>query len=395
MRSLLPLLALLFSSLACALPAAAPQPQAQPLAPQQTSLPTPTLTPEPTATQTPLPIVPASAPAPAFFSLRMVDSLRGWALVPGDILHTADGGKTWQPLLLPLVDLTQATFSLYVFDAQRLSVLSRRGEGQGLLSNSADGGKTWQQLDVPFDSGFMTGVERELFVLQSLDAGMSSQPVAIQHIYNDLTTVFQPFTHTPGSLEPEGSLPVSGDKTGLAFIAPARGWITGGRPMDNDLYFFRTDDSGVTWQAQPLSSPAGVENFMAQTYPPLFFPGDTLGGVLPVDFYQGQDGPDRAFYFTADGGETWQPATPLFPQPGPYDFINPQSGWVVSQGEILFTADGGLSWSRLPVAFSPRESPTLLDFINPTQGWLVTLDDASTYRLYSTQDGGYSWILLR
>jgi len=395
MRRLLPLLALLLASLACSLPGAEIQPQAQPLAPAQTSLPTPTLTPQPTATQTPLPIVTDAAPAPAFLSLRMFTSQNGWAVVPGNIVRTSDGGKTWQPLLLPLVDLTQTTFSAYFFDENRLVVLSSRAEGSGLFSVSADGGKTWQQMDVLFDSGFLTGVENEIYALQTLGAGMSSQPVAVQHFYNDLTTVFQPFTHTPGEPEPEGSLPVSGNKTGLAFIAPTRGWVTGGRPMEDDLYFFRTDDSGVTWQVQPLLPPEGLGRFMAMTYPPVFFAGDNLNGVLPVDFYPNDGEVSRVFYFTADGGETWLPTGPLFPQCAASDFINPQTGWVVSQGQLLQTVDSGQSWSRLPVAFNPRESVTLLDFANPTQGWLVTLDDSSTYRLYATQDGGYSWILLR
>jgi len=355
----------------------------------QLILPTPTAEPSPTPTESPL-LAPISLPE--IVELHMFSDLRGWAITPGGVLRTSDGTKTWQPLLVPLVNLSSGANSLFL-DADTAYVLSTQPDGSGLLSITRDAGKTWQQRPAPFADGRMTAVGETVYVLQTLGAGAGSRPVAIQVIYNNGESFFQPFTHTPGEPEAEGSLPMSGDKTGMSFITPERGWISGSRPVDNEIYLFRTDDSGVTWRAQAILPPPDLGGFMAASQPPVFFASDPLNGVLPVDFYtQNSSEVQRAFYLTQDAGETWTPAAPLFPAVSAFAFINAQTGWLVSANQLIFTADGGLSWSRLPVSFPPNETVITMNFISATTGWLVTQSENSVTNLYQTSDGGYSWM---
>ncbi|GAB4493546.1 MAG: hypothetical protein OHK0031_16610 [Anaerolineales bacterium] len=397
MRRLLPLMVLLAAALACSfsdLPGTI-QPGSLP-APSETPrliLPTPTAEPSPT----PTPEAPLLAPAltgvslPQITELHMFSEQKGWAVTPGGVVRTSDGGKSWQPLSIPLVS-ADAGISAAFLSAETVYILSRQPDGSGLLSISRDAGQTWQQRPAPFSDGRMTVVDETVYVLQSLGAGAGSQPVAVQVIYNGGESFFQPFTHTPGEPEVEGSLPMSGDKTGISFITPERGWISGSRPVDNEIYLFRSDDSGVSWKPQAILPPPDLGGFMAVSQPPLFFRGDPLNGVLPVDFYPSASGEvQRAFYFTSDAGETWTPAAPLFPAVSAFDFINAQTGWVISANQLIFTADSGATWSRLPVAFSPAESVIALDFVSAQTGWLVTQTENFVTNLYQTNDGGYSW----
>ncbi len=396
MRRIFPLMILLTAALACSfsdLPGTIqPGGDAAPSETPRLILATPTAVPSATPTEAPL-LAPALATTglPDIVELHMFSEQRGWAVTPGGILLTSDGTKTWQPLLIPLVD-TSSGISAAFLSADTAYILSRQPDDSGLLSVTHDAGQTWQQRPAPFTDGRMSVVGESVYALQSLGAAAGSQPVAVQIIYNDGENFFQPFTHTPGEPEAENSLPMSGDKTGMSFITPERGWVTGSRPVDNEIYFFRSNDSGVTWQAQAILPPPTLGGFMAVSQPPVFFSGDPLNGVLPVDFYPTASGEiQRAFYFTQDGGENWTPAAPLFPAVSAFAFINAQTGWVISAGQLIFTADGGASWSRLPVAFSPSETVISLNFISETTGWLVTQNENFVTNLYQTSDGGYSW----
>ena len=68
-------------------------------------------------------------------------------------------------------------------------------------------------------------------------------------------------------------------------------------------------------------------------------------------------------------------------------FIDASTGWAVnSNGHILFTADGGQSWTR------QKETAAYLrcvGFANPLKGWVGTTTAAK--RLYQTTDGGQNW----
>lgn len=87
-------------------------------------------------------------PSPVHAALTTVafaDAQHGWAAGhDASILHTADGGRTWQ-LQNFQPDLAKPVLSLLALDAQRVFAVG----AYGLFLATADGGKMWAQLDAP------------------------------------------------------------------------------------------------------------------------------------------------------------------------------------------------------------------------------------------------------
>ena len=80
------------------------------------------------------------------------------------------------------------------------------------------------------------------------------------------------------------------------------------------------------------------------------------------------------------------------------DFVSAQTGWVVGDGVLLGTVDGGLHWQRLG---QPEVGPLRqVHFVSPAQGWGVAGADradqrsVAATRLVRTSDGGRTWTAL-
>ena len=68
-------------------------------------------------------------------------------------------------------------------------------------------------------------------------------------------------------------------------------------------------------------------------------------------------------------------------------FLDAATGWAVnSNGQILFTDDGGESWSE---QFHSPAYLRCVGFANKSKGWVGTLTAAA--RFYQTVDGGKTW----
>jgi hypothetical protein len=67
-------------------------------------------------------------------------------------------------------------------------------------------------------------------------------------------------------------------------------------------------------------------------------------------------------------------------------FVSPEQGWVVGQGEILATSDGGQQWT---VQDAGSLDLTSVDFISAQDGWAVGADS-----VLATTDGGAHWTAL-
>jgi photosystem II stability/assembly factor-like uncharacterized protein len=108
-----------------------------------------------------------------------------------------------------------------------------------------------------------------------------------------------------------------------------------------------------------------------------------------------------SIWATTDGGLHWQlQPTPTKARLESLWFIDQQTGWAVggrgvpytgaSQGVLLFTLDGGQTWSEL----KRHDLPALrrVQFNNRTRGWLVG-DISGRYAagLFTTENGGRSW----
>ncbi|GAB4489072.1 MAG: hypothetical protein Fur0016_19850 [Anaerolineales bacterium] len=350
--------------------------------------PTPTATLTPTITPTP----PLNAQnGPPLLSIQMFTPMRGWGIMENQLLATNDGGFSWASVPVPGGEFSGYNGAFFQSEREAfILVASPDGSNSGTLNYTNDGGQTWQSIPVPMSSGsiqFLPNTNQEGFIFQTLGGAAGSMPVAV---YQSLDRVnwLRTFAHDrPTEIE---GLPFAGIKNGAVFINPSVGYITGSEPVENSIYLFRTGDAGRSWQRVALPLPEGLQNYMAETLPPIFFQDGK--GFLPVDFLMGNDS-IRVFYFTEDGGYNWAPRGST-PRGSAYEFANESTGWAWAGRSLFYTTDGAQTWTAQPVSFSAREVATCLNFIDPRNGWLITVDDRSRVRLYRTNDAGGTWTVV-
>ncbi len=394
MRKTLSMFLFLLSGALAACQSAIITPPPPPDLPTWTPTSTP-LPPTPTATLTPTitPTLPLNAPnGPPLLSIHMFTPTRGWGVIENQLLVTNDGGFTWAGVPVPggKFDGYNGTYFKSENEAFVL-IAAPDGSNSGTLNFTADGGQTWESIPVPMSSGtiqFLPNTNLEGFIFQTLGGAAGSMPVAV---YQSLDRVnwLRTFAHDRAE-EIEG-LPFSGHKNGAVFISPSVGFITGSEPVQNSIYFFHTGDAGRTWQRVTLPLPNDMQDFMAETLPPIFFQEGK--GFLPVDFLLADEEAKRVFYYTEDGGVTWIPRGTV-PRGSAYEFVNENTGWASAERALFYTTDGALTWNPLPVSFSASELVTYLNFIDPRNGWLITVDDRSRVRLYRTNDAGGTWTVV-
>jgi photosystem II stability/assembly factor-like uncharacterized protein len=115
---------------------------------------------------------------------------------------------------------------------------------------------------------------------------------------------------------------------------------------------------------------------------------------------------DGRLYWTADGGISWSDRSPEQASVQAATFLNEAHGWLVSAPSaaqpsftLWRTTDGGLSWQAAPFAAGGETlldaRAVSLDFISPIEGWLAfKLPGSANFNLgvlYHTADGGLTW----
>ena len=161
--------------------------------------------------------------------------------------------------------------------------------------------------------------------------------------------------------------------SGIHFASATDGWAAG--------QFFRiqkSTDGGQTWNDQPVpQSGAGAAGNLRS----VVFAANALDGVAVGGFYDGS-GKHRIVH-TSDGGQTWSdPASitpPLTSGERNLSSVTWTGGtefWAVgATGIVLYTADGGATWSRATIDFGsgPVTDAILTDvaFSDPNTGVLV------------------------
>lgn len=324
-------------------------------------------------------------------SLQMADGRTGWALSTDGFLRTEDGGQTWQsqtPPGLPSVD--GASFT--ALDGQTAWLLAPGGQFFGTV----DAGQTWQSAFVPFDGADLQFLDGQNgFALTVLSVGAGNSYVAVYATTDGGQTWRQAFAHEPGQ---EASLPGGGQKSGISFLDPENGWITGNIPSDNFAYFYRTRDGGATWEVQDIPVVQLPGGAFVETQPPVFF--SATDGLMLTRYVGASSFTNyTVIYKTTDGGETWQPGAAA-PTYAPASLLDAQNLWVWGtfdqdvQPGLLYSADGGQGWASIPAAPNLAESLISLQFVSPQVGFALAGAAYPETSLYATQDGGYNWSIL-
>src|SRR5579859_4032672 len=337
---------------------------------------------------------PSPGPTPSINALWMSDATTGWARTTTHlILHTTDGGKSWQNVTPPYpagntVQLPPVFTSLSGTVAW--VAVSEKQQPDGTIPNvvfrTSDSGHTWQEAMLP---RIALGVSQVQFVNAQngwVLAGFGGVAAGSQAV--DL------FRSTDGGqtwsivARAPGSLPLGGDKSGMGWVSASTGWVTGCVcAAENTVLLSRTQDRGVTWQSQSLPLPA--LQAAISTQPPVFF--SATEGLLPATFNEAGS-TILAVYATHDGGAIWSHSTLLTAAGSAWDFLTMQQGWVVGANgsSVAVTSNGGQSWLLINPGANFRNI-SQLDFVSAQEGWAISTATPDAPVLLKTMDGGQTW----
>ncbi len=281
----------------------------------------------------------------AFRSVGFIDSLHGWASgTPGTVISTTDGGDTWSVDQSPL--LYGASLNVIRFGSIENGLVA--GEF-GRLFITHDGGKTWvgqpQSSSSIFNDAAWLDDTTVVLVgkrqqMRSTDAGRTWEEVLA------------------------GSHPLGigfGEGRDEAMVAGDGGQM---------LY---TEDGGLTWLGR--SGGPGERNI---------FDLDLLpSGVGYAVGYGG------AVFRSDDGGDSWmwtERMPPYVPGHLTRVFATSETDVVVvaEEGAVYHSSTRGKRWSNAVISTDRRLRD--IDFADSTNGWIV-----GNGVVYTTTDGGASW----
>jgi photosystem II stability/assembly factor-like uncharacterized protein len=251
--------------------------------------------------------------------VQFIDGQTGWAVGSaerfygdgwefyGAILHTFDGGQTWQDTASPLYDGRPREFFAVDFldDQSGWALATRYFPSPNVhLAHTSDGGINWDWID--------TGIEGPLGI---------------------------------------GFALVQGD---VDFLDPQRGWAVGGLGK-----IVRTMDGGVTWIQQTLTCDA-------PSCPLRLF------AIEMIDNQTGWIG-GEGLYYTANGGADWLEQEINIPRDiRAMQFLDAQYGWLAGEfGTLMRTTNSGATWEPIEVQKRERVSLNGLYFVSPERGWIV------------------------
>jgi photosystem II stability/assembly factor-like uncharacterized protein len=340
----------------------------------------------------------------------MVDADHGWAVASVEgrsmdlILHTKDGGQTWQ-IVTPPEGTPEAgapakiAFASFL-DAQHAWVVFHQSFPVGGVTPiwaTVDGGASWtpsSALDTQGEVGslpifsvehFQFGDATQGWLLLELDAGMGHSWVALYRS-SDAGSTWQRIQEPPGDGE-EGDLHYC-CRSGLDFLPDGTGMIAFSPGPIPEVFINWTDDGGLTFSAQDLPSPPGDPGLFADnapfcaTYYPHLFPGGKALVVVGCLDEEYETFAQAFLYQSADGGQHWQ----IHPYPGGEAlFLTPQTGWSLG-ATLQRTLDGGATWERM----GPGNTLAFISFLEPDIGYCVK-DLPAGQALMRTEDGGASW----
>jgi photosystem II stability/assembly factor-like uncharacterized protein len=280
------------------------------------------------------------------------------------VLHSSDGGKSWEEQLV-----ADDHFSRIHFSNGEVGWIS--GD-QGMLLHTTDGGKSWARR--------LTSTRSPLMEMQFLNAQagwvLGTEGRLIRTLNGGLTWS-------------EHRIATKGDFLSLSFGDVLHGWVVGGNGAA-----YESTDGGVTWNSRGsdlLKLLAGWDINRIELRNVRFF-GPRFGSISADVYVRNADA--RAVIFkTEDAGRTWLAIQ--VPEAGGLwtaDFLTHGEAWVVTHAvtPLLRTLDGGITWKRLP---RPKGTVRRVYFIDSSHGWFIDhTDDFSSQSLFRTSDAGSTWV---
>lgn len=226
----------------------------------------------------------------------------GWVLRGGRLWQTEDGGASWSDLTPRAAEAGQV-LGVQFLNAKNVWLVHRSAQAgfPGTISvlHTADGGGTWEAVSLPLEPEEVSTIAKAY--LQFIDAETGWVALKLQSGSNfSLGRLFA--TRDAGLTWEERLLPVGEP---VRFLDPLRGFTAGG-PLGDRLY--RTLDGGLTWEEQSFLDLIREGSDDISIGLPEF--ENERDGWLPVTLAGGLTS-RLALLRTTDGGATWELETLL------------------------------------------------------------------------------------
>jgi photosystem II stability/assembly factor-like uncharacterized protein len=199
---------------------------------------------------------------------------------------------------------------------------------------------------------------------------------------------FRSCENDPNKANAGDSLPLGGQKFGIAPSDMETAWVYGVVYTPGAAYLYRTDNAGQLWEQVSIPLPPEAENADITIEQVEFVtPGN---GFLAMRI--SSDTVNLAIYMSSDGGDTWTLTPTLIPDGGAANFLSAEEAVVYNGSQFYVTQDAGRTWGIIPPDVKFGDTFAAMDFVSRSTGWVVTLDPTTNHRsLNMTADGGATW----
>ena len=349
--------------------------------------------------------VPPPLSPPRLASVKMFDEQNGWGLATnftsGFLLHTQDGGRTWQR-----VNPAEALYfnASQMLDAQNGWLFLDKEDNRlpgNLLLRTQDMGNFWQPFEVPFAN--LTQIQfRSADLGWAVESLCDNGPAVCGFNFYQTHDGGQTWTslHLTDPLDPASPSPFSRGWQ-LWFRDAQMAWA-GGKTIqpESNIPLDVTRDGGQSWQETPISivnKRIAFEDGITYSDPILL--SDSV--IYQAAYYRVSDNgvssyPVWVLLATLDGGETWALAPTPESWNGAIDFVNTLDAFAICGSELCATHDGAQTWTPIASSldFTDTDSHHVkIDFVSPMTGWAVEFkpDNEMRWILHYTTDGGLTW----
>ena len=252
------------------------------------------------------------------------------AMSGGVILHTSDGGMTWETQLGDPASADRAYGQLRFLDARTgFATQAASGAGDHRLLRTTDG-KTWapagtiaqHRTDYRFVSADIGFVTRGDQILRTADGGKKWTPAYECRVKAEVKGLTRD---------------VACHLDALFFVDATTGFaISREIGKDAGLVLVKTTDGGAKWS------------------PSLVLPGES-GKEGALHFIDANNGLMRVqggkIFRTSDGGQSWSGVSGEIQGNPEFAFADAEVGWAARYQKLLYTRDGGKSWLSAATKF--------------------------------------------
>jgi photosystem II stability/assembly factor-like uncharacterized protein len=326
----------------------------------------------------------------ALSQIKMITTKIGWAVSTEDqIFHTTDSGSTWTDVSIfqaPLAAESLPTFGACFADGQSAYVAVTNGANHAspiTIYHTADQGKNWDPVQLPIRADWERNDAAGLFVdfpdalhgyiLVTGSPGVGQMAKALYKT-DDGGKSYSFVGDVTGLTNEQGvRAGIEGYPTGMAFSSVATGFVTCSYRGPASPQIYKTTDGGSNWtlayqhmpkagEVYTLSFPTAqiptgqIPNFIegdgyVNAYSPLFIGTKRTDGMMLLDLVRGEVHVVRA-YRTKDAGATWTAEEVMGNNDiHNYSFLDDKNGYGLDTKGIHFTtSDGGLHWTAVPLA---------------------------------------------